>query len=276
MESAPIFGINRHRINCDGEGVRSLIAFYGCPLNCKHCLNQICHNQPKNYMTSQEIVDAIKIDDLYFRSSNGGITFGGGEPLLYPEFISEVISLCKWNISIETSLNVPLENVKSCSKSVAMFICDLKILAGDKYMEYTGVSNTQVLTNLAWLSRNIDKRKIVVRVPNIPGFSDERDIEEAKAYLKSMGISQIDLFDYVMPSCFHDAQTKSVSHGKSICTYLKNIRKKIANCNGLKYSFDECDYIGPCLGTCPKCDAELNSLTTYIKSLENHNIKTKI
>lgn len=271
MESAPIFGINRHRINRDGEGVRSLIAFYGCPLNCKYCLNQICHNAPTNYVTSHEIVEVIKIDELYFRHTKGGLTFGGGEPLLYPAFINEVVSLYnfKWNVAIETSLNVPLNNVKSCAETVAMFICDLKILATDKYMAYTGVSNTQVLTNLAWLSQHIDRKRIVVRVPSIPCFSDERDIEEAKAYLKSLGIFQIDLFHYVMPSCFHDAQMESVSHGKSICKYLKNIRKKIANCNGLKYSFDECDYVGPCLGTCPKCDAELKSLTTYINTLEN-------
>lgn len=76
MEFAPIIGINRHRINCDGEGVRSLIAFYGCPLNCKYCVNQICHKAPTNYVTSHKIVKVIKIDELYFRHTKGGLTFG--------------------------------------------------------------------------------------------------------------------------------------------------------------------------------------------------------
>lgn len=39
----PIFGISRHRMGIDGNGVTTLVAFMGCPLKCRYCLNDQCH-----------------------------------------------------------------------------------------------------------------------------------------------------------------------------------------------------------------------------------------
>ena len=38
-----IFGISRHRMSIDGKGITTLVAFMGCPLRCKYCLNDPCH-----------------------------------------------------------------------------------------------------------------------------------------------------------------------------------------------------------------------------------------
>lgn len=38
------FGIERHRIRRDGDGVTTLVAFMGCPLHCRYCLNDRCHD----------------------------------------------------------------------------------------------------------------------------------------------------------------------------------------------------------------------------------------
>ncbi len=46
-------------------------------------------------------------------------------------------------------------------------------------------------------------------------------------------------------------------NGKSTCNALKQIRKEIADANGIAYSIDECNYMGECSGTCPKCESEL-------------------
>jgi len=35
----PLIGICRHRLATDGQGVTTLVAFHGCPLRCKYCLN---------------------------------------------------------------------------------------------------------------------------------------------------------------------------------------------------------------------------------------------
>lgn len=39
----PIMGVERLRINSDGDGVTTLVGFYGCPLRCRYCLNPQCH-----------------------------------------------------------------------------------------------------------------------------------------------------------------------------------------------------------------------------------------
>ena len=50
------------------------------------------------------------------------------------------------------------------------------------------------------------------------------------------------------------------SKGKAICNQLKDIRKQIASVNDIPLEEHECHYDGPCKGTCPRCDAELQYL----------------
>ncbi len=53
-----------------------------------------------------ELYDETRIDELYFLATNGGVTFGGGEPGMHPDFIREFRELCGqgWQINLETSL----------------------------------------------------------------------------------------------------------------------------------------------------------------------------
>lgn len=48
--------------------------------------------------------------------------------------------------------------------------------------------------------------------------------------------------------------------GKQICNILKNIRLKIADANDINLVTSDCTYKGDCVGTCPKCEAELRYL----------------
>lgn len=275
---APIMGVDRHRIETDGEGITTLVAFYGCPLKCKYCLNPECHKAESNWMSPKALYDLVKVDEIYFRASNGGITFGGGEPLLYPKYISEFAQLCndRWRINIETSLNVPLESVKDCISRVNTLFVDLKCLKNSKYISYTGKSNRKVLRNLQWLADNGYANSVVIRIPSIEGFTNDVDIEYAKTYCSSTGFINIDIFKYVLPSEFDCEREKRISLGKDICAALKEMRLKVATDNGLHLSSPECTYDGPCKGTCPRCDAELQNITTYIHILENHNIEIKL
>ncbi len=57
--------------------------------------------------------------------------------------------------------------------------------------------------------------------------------------------------------------------GKKKCELLKEIRKNIANKNGIDYEPDNCEYKKSCSGTCPKCDAEAEQLLDELKQ-KNH------
>ena len=68
MKAAPLIGISRHRLSTDGEGVTTLVAFHGCPLRCKYCLNpQSLHSEDiwKHYDCGQ-LYEEVKQDELYF------------------------------------------------------------------------------------------------------------------------------------------------------------------------------------------------------------------
>ena len=51
-----------------------------------------------------------------------------------------------------------------------------------------------------------------------------------------------------------------MARGKQTCKILKEIRRQIAEANGIKFATSECRYKGDCLGTCPKCEAEVRYL----------------
>ena len=51
-----------------------------------------------------------------------------------------------------------------------------------------------------------------------------------------------------------------MAKGKQTCKILKEIRKQIAAENDIDLVVSECTYHGDCLGTCPKCEAEVRYL----------------
>ena len=106
---APILGIDRLRMGTDGKGITSLVTFYGCPLYCKYCLNPQCHNNLADvpYRNPQEVYDAVSVDELYYLATGGGVTFGGGEPLLFYEFIYDLVAIMpkEWKVLSKRRVN---------------------------------------------------------------------------------------------------------------------------------------------------------------------------
>ena len=151
IKTYPIFAINRHRILRDGDGITTLVGFGGCPLKCKYCINpgsskilgfRLC--------TCAQIFNEVYVDNLYYLATGGGVTFGGGEPLLHPDCIVDFVNLCnvRWKINIETSFNVPMDAVKKVLRIVDEFVVDIKDMNQTIYHNYTGCSNERVIDNL--------------------------------------------------------------------------------------------------------------------------------
>ena len=201
MTFAKIIGISRHRLTTDGDGVTTLVAFSGCPLRCKYCLNKASWEFEKGRLyTPEQLFEEVKIDQLYFLATHGGVTFGGGEPLLQVEFIKEFRKLCgpQWQIVAETSLNVPFENVETLNSILDGYIVDIKDMNPEIYKAYTGKDNALVLSNLEWLLQNGGPDRIMVRVPHIPDFNTDEDVSKSIDRLKAMGVKDIDEFRYII------------------------------------------------------------------------------
>ena len=197
---ANIFAIGRHRFDVDGTGVRSLVVFAGCPLRCKYCINPYTWDGSKKAVayTPEMLLQKVSVDSVYFQATNGGITFGGGEPLLHSRFISDFIDIAPttWNYTVETSLSVPFENVEQVINKISHFVVDIKTLDEDKYYSYTNTHLDLAKQNLISLLKIVGKERITVRVPTIPGYVNIDSQNKTIAELRAIGIDSIDAFSY--------------------------------------------------------------------------------
>lgn len=202
MTKAPFIGISRHRIGIDGNGVTTLAAFHGCPLRCRYCLNphSLENEERCQLLTPEELYQRLAIDNLYFIATGGGVCFGGGEPLLRVEFIKEFRQLCgrDWKLTAETSLQVPPQNVEEVATIIDDFIVDIKDTNPAIYHAYTGRDNAQTLANLEHLIERVGQSHIIVRIPSIPHYNTPDDVARSVEQIRSMGITRIDQFDYII------------------------------------------------------------------------------
>ena len=200
--TAPFIAINRHRLTTDGEGVTTLVGFHGCPLHCQYCLNAQCLQADGVWcrLTPGELYSEVEIDDLYFMATGGGICFGGGEPLLRSDFIKAFAEIMnpEWKLTMETSLNVPLENIKAIASLVQMWYVDIKDMNPDIYKAYGRKENKQVVSNLQWLAANGYADKVIIRLPLIPEYNTDEDRQQSQQQLEEMGFTNFDKFNYIV------------------------------------------------------------------------------
>ena len=199
-QQAKIIGIARHRLSTDGDGVTTLVAFHGCPLRCRYCLNPQSLGDGSRFReySPQSLYDEVRIDELYFLATNGGVTFGGGEPGVHPDFIHEFRGLCGqgWQINLETSLNIPTANIEGLFSVVNTMIIDIKDMNPDIYRNYTGGANNLVLNNLRLIAEAGRQNDCIIRLPLIPDFNTETDRTASRSRLETLGFDNFDLFTY--------------------------------------------------------------------------------
>ena len=198
--TAPVIAVSRLRMKIDGPGITTLICFHGCPLRCHWCINpfSFAPETKRTQMSAQQLYEQVKLDELYFLSTGGGVTFGGGEPLLYATFLQEFRRICggQWHLCAETSLSVPWENVEQAAACIDHFYVDCKDTDPAIYRRYTGQDNALMLENLKRLLVLVGPERITVRVPMIPDFNTEENQQRSRATLEAMGIRNFDLFTY--------------------------------------------------------------------------------
>ena len=207
--ASPIFGISRHRMGVDGKGVTTLVTFMGCPLKCRYCLNDKCHEniyeedgrtlrRGIQMLPPRQLYDIVKQDNIYFQATGGGICFGGGEPTMLELFIIEFAKLCpmNWKITLETSLDCSYNTIKALAPYVDEWIVDIKSMNADIYYRYTG-KNSAVHQHLECAKRLLPLDKVTIKVPHIPDFTTEEDVRESIKELRELGFVNIVECEYV-------------------------------------------------------------------------------
>ncbi len=176
-----VFNIQRYCTE-DGPGIRTTVFLKGCPLRCVWCHNPEAQDRApqlldgelcgKN-MTVGEVMSEVLRDAAFYKTSGGGMTLSGGEPLLQGGFACELLREAKnkgLHTCVETCGHVPSETIKRSAEYTDIYLYDIKETDAERHRLYTGAADSTVLENL----RLLDSfgKSIILRCPVIPGFND--------------------------------------------------------------------------------------------------------
>lgn len=171
-------------------------------ISCGDCAG-VCF--PKAREMAGELVDTdhvmkqIEKDRIFYEESGGGVTFSGGEPLMQPDFLLELLKCCKAadiHTAVDTCGYASPEVLTATSNYTDLYLYDLKLMDDEKHIKYTGVSNELILGNLQLLSK-LGKR-IFIRLPFMPGINDDEANIKATAEIirTTAGVEQVNLLPY--------------------------------------------------------------------------------
>lgn len=150
-------------------------------------------------MSVRDVINEIEKDIIFYDQSDGGVTFSGGEPLMQPEFLFALLNQCKRrriHTAVDTSCYAEPETLEKIGGKTDLFLCDIKHMDNDAHEQLTGVENFLILNNIKLLSDT--GKKIIIRIPVIPGYNDDdENIEATGEFAASLkGISSIDILPY--------------------------------------------------------------------------------
>lgn len=210
MVKGLIFDIRRYSVN-DGPGIRTTVFLKGCPLRCLWCHNPegfspdeqtIKRERSLNgkkwtyeeivgkWYTPSMVMNDLNKDLMFYEESEGGVTFSGGEPLMQPEFLAEMLKLCRQagiHTAVDTSGMADNDIFTEIAGLTDLLLFDLKSLDNEKHIQFTGAENTQILMNL--LSLSTPSPDMIIRIPVIPGFNDSiEQMREISIFLSELSV----------------------------------------------------------------------------------------
>jgi pyruvate formate lyase activating enzyme len=215
-----IFDIKRFAVH-DGPGIRTTVFLKGCPLRCKWCHNpESWHPDPVivekdvpldgklfrekeqigRLVSVQEVMAEIEKERLIQEESGGGVTFSGGEPLMQPAFLYEMLKasfLAGFHTAVDTSGFALHSDFEMIHPFTDLFLYDLKVMDTYLHEHFTGLANQVILDNFRWLISQ--GKPVIVRIPVIGGFTATNDnLEKILEFLVPYAgkINQVDLLPF--------------------------------------------------------------------------------
>ena len=201
-----IFDIKRFAVH-DGPGIRTTVFLKGCPLRCAWCHNPESQERElvsvdiqrkldgksipgkKVYgerMEVDQLVDQLLRDKNYYEESEGGVTFSGGEPLMQPEGLFQLLEFCHkdgLHTCVDTSGYASWEHFEKILPFTNLFLFDLKNMDPELHKKYTGVDNELILSNAEKLLEH--GARVIFRIPVIPGINtSESEVTALIAFMK--------------------------------------------------------------------------------------------
>lgn len=225
---ARIFNIQRYSLN-DGRGIRTVVFFKGCPHRCPWCANpesispkiETVRRESKclhcasclrdadecpsgaferigRDVTLDELEREVMKDDVFFRSSGGGVTLSGGEVLMQASFATQLLQrLRRYGVhtAIETAGDAPLSRLLPLARQCDEVLFDLKLMDPEQAHAVVAMNLPRVLDNFRQLVA--DGITVIPRVPLIPGYTlNDTNMARVLAFLIPSGIRQLHLLPF--------------------------------------------------------------------------------
>jgi pyruvate formate lyase activating enzyme len=151
----------------------------------------------------EELVEELRPEFSLFRTSGGGVTFTGGEPTLYPEFMARLGKSLRdegIDVALETCGFFNLEMLWPLLQKLQLVLFDIKVFDEAQHRRLCGVENTMIKKNLKSLVDAWNRKEgpfIWPRLPIVPGMTDGHDnIKGWAGFLRGLGISFLTIVPY--------------------------------------------------------------------------------
>ncbi|MBL8920326.1 MAG: radical SAM protein [Myxococcaceae bacterium] len=191
-----VFDLQRCCVN-DGPGLRTTVFLAGCPLRCAWCHNpEAFAGDTARWVEAEEVLDEVLADRDFFEATGGGLTVSGGEPLLQPAFVKEVLTRARaegLHTCVQTSGAVPRDALLAIVGLADLVQFDLKHPDALTHERLTGRRNDDVLANAAFVAAHA--KQVEFRVPVVPGFTDD-GLEGTAAFVRGLGAHALHLLPY--------------------------------------------------------------------------------
>ncbi|MDT8700157.1 [formate-C-acetyltransferase]-activating enzyme [Kluyvera ascorbata] len=227
-DTARIFNIQRYSLN-DGQGIRTVVFFKGCPHSCPWCANpesmspkietvrreskclhcatclQDADECPSGAwehigrdVTLESLEREVLKDEVFFRASGGGVTLSGGEVLMQAEFATRFLQRLKqWGIrtAIETAGDTSPRRLLPLAQASDEVLFDLKIMDCAQARQVLSMNQPRVLENFRLLVT--EGIKVIPRLPLIPGYTlSTENVAQILAFLAPLPVEEVHLLPF--------------------------------------------------------------------------------
>ncbi len=185
----------------DGPGTRFVLFTAGCPLRCQYCHNpETWRMRDGHVVHAREVVAEVARYATFIGAAGGGVTVSGGEPLLQPAFVREVMAGVRaqgLHTALDTAGSVRITPaVEALLDEVDLVLLDVKAGSPERFAEVSG----------GRLERTLDFGRLLaargqrtwVRFVLVPGLTDDAEtIGEVAGACADMGcVERVDVLPY--------------------------------------------------------------------------------
>jgi pyruvate formate lyase activating enzyme len=138
--------------------------------------------------------------DQGFWGSQGGVTFGGGEPLFQADFLLTVLEKCRSNYvhtAVETSAHADTNLLMEVLKQTDWMFIDIKNMDSAAHRAETGVGNELILQNIEAVASAGSDSRLIIRVPIVPGYNDTiENLWATAAFMVKCNLKEVNLLPF--------------------------------------------------------------------------------